>query len=386
VVANDPKLRYRCIAQAVERATGPGSPKRYAERLMPQLVTELGQSEGLRGAALYQRKKGALSRVGHVGAEAAESIDDQLREKLSDGVALIDFPLASDVADGMHAVFAVTPAADLLMALEFAPDHGPLVDRLTLVTALQYAVHHELRRRELENDFEQARAIQTSLLPAAAPAFGDFDIAAFSLPTRRVGGDLYDFLALDPDTLGIAVADASGHGLPAALQARDVVTGLRMGVERDLRLTRTVEKLNRVIHRSGLTTRFVSLVFGELERNGTLIYVNAGHPPPLLLGDHFDELSVGGVLLGPYPDAAFKMGFAHVDRGAALLFYTDGVIERHAPDGEMFGRGRLEEWMRGNRGVSAAEALADLTRTLGEFAGGMPAEDDVTAVFLRRPE
>ena len=90
-----------------------------------------------------------------------------------------------------------------------------------------------------------------------------------SLPARVVGGDLYDFLPLDADTLAVTIADAAGHGLPAALQARDVVTGLRIGVERDLKIPRTVEKLNRVIHRSGLVSRFVSLVFGTSSRTGT---------------------------------------------------------------------------------------------------------------------
>src|SRR5437899_220434 len=139
------------------------------------------------------------------------------------------------------------------------------------------------RRRELEDLFAQARAIQLSLLPHGRPSFGECDIAAVSVPAQSVGGDLYDFIHVDRDTLGVAVADSSGHGLPAALQARDVATGLRMGVERDLKLQRVVERLNRVIHQSGLTSRFISMFFGELERNGNLSYINAGHPPPLLL-------------------------------------------------------------------------------------------------------
>src|SRR5204863_805654 len=125
-------------------------------------------------------------------------------------------------------------------------------------------------------------AIQLSLLPNGHPSFGDFDLAAKSLPAQPVGGDVFDFIHIDRDTLGIAVADSSGHGLPAALQARDVVTGLRMGVERDLKLQRMVEKLNRIIHRSGLVSRFISLIFGELEKNGNFSYINAGHPPGLL--------------------------------------------------------------------------------------------------------
>lgn len=204
----------------------------------------------------------------------------------------------------------------------------------------------QLRRRELEDLFEQSRAIQLSLLPSRPPPFGDFDIAAVSLPARRVGGDFYDFLPVDAETIALTVADASGHGLPAALQARDIATGLRMGVERDLKITRLVEKVNRVIHRSGLVSRFVSMIFAELELNGNLAYVNAGRPPGLLIDDRgVHELSVGEMLLGPHPEATYKLGFAHVDRGASLVLYTDGVTECGVDGGPAFGTERLAAWL-----------------------------------------
>jgi sigma-B regulation protein RsbU (phosphoserine phosphatase) len=200
-----------------------------------------------------------------------------------------------------------------------------------------------------------------------------------------VGGDLYDFLDIDPETLGIAVADASGHGLPAALQARDVATGLRMGVERDLKITRMVERLNRVIHQSGLSSRFISLFFGELERNGNLSYINAGHPPPLLLDTRgVRELSVGGMLLGPDPGATYKLGFVHVDRGASLLAYSDGVFEREDASGETYGRERLGEWLQATAQLPAEDAVADLLQRLSEFGGGHAFEDDVTVMLVRR--
>src|SRR5258708_5402285 len=93
---------------------------------------------------------------------------------------------------------------------------------------------------------------------------------------------VYSFADSDEDMLGLSIGDASGHGLPAALLVRDVVTGLRMGLERELKIAHVFTKLNRVIHRSTLSSRFVSVFYAELERNGNLIYVNAGHQPPLL--------------------------------------------------------------------------------------------------------
>ncbi len=378
----DLKHRYRRIEHAVEGATGPGSSRRFAERLLPRLLEQLGEADGVSAVELYERRDGSLHRSKREGRQLPP-LDAELRAKL--GSDALDLPWAGEAAEAGAAILPVTATSDLVIALRFSDGERPQDDPLALAAPLHYAIQHALRRRELEDEAEQARAIQTSLLPAI-PAFSDLDIAAFSRPARRVGGDLYDFLLLDAETLGIAVADASGHGLPAALQARDVITGLRMGAERDLRLTRTVEKLNRVIHRSGLTTRFVSLVFAEIERNGNLLYVNAGHPPPFLLDDSgIRELNVGGVLLGPYPEATYTMGVAHLDPGAALLFYTDGVVERRDGDGEMFGSARLAAWLGDHRETSAAEALGDLLQTLDRFAREAPLEDDVTAVFVRRP-
>jgi sigma-B regulation protein RsbU (phosphoserine phosphatase) len=274
-----------------------------------------------------------------------------------------------------------------IIALHFGADGAsPAAQRTLWLSALQHALGERLQRRELEDLVEQARVIQTSLLPASPPKFVDFQIAATSLPARVVGGDAYDFLPLDDDTLALAIADASGHGLPAALQARDVVIGLRMGVERDFKITRMVEKLNRIIHSGGLASRFVSLVFGELERNGNLSYVNAGHPPPLLCDDRgLHELTVGGLVLGPDATTRYKLGFAHLDRGAALLLYTDGVIEHGTGHGEPFGAERLGAWLAQWRDGPAEAAVADLIERLREHGKGEAYEDDITLVYVRRP-
>jgi len=261
-----------------------------------------------------------------------------------------------------------------------------LADLSTAMTWLETAFAQHLDRRQMENMVEQARLIQLSLLPPGAAAFGDYDCHALSIPAETVGGDVYDFVPLDGDTLALTVGDASGHGLPAALQARDVVTGLRMGLEHDSKINRTIEKLNRVIHRSGLTSRFVSLVTGELELNGNFVYVNAGHPAPLLLDDGgVHELTVGGQVLGPFPDARYKFGFAHVDRGACLALFTDGVLEHGTMQDAPFGDARLTRWLRDWREGPAQDAVTDLVARLRAHAGGAPFEDYVTVLLVRRP-
>ncbi|NOT31443.1 MAG: SpoIIE family protein phosphatase, partial [Planctomycetes bacterium] len=108
----------------------------------------------------------------------------------------------------------------------------------------------KLAEERLGNAMREAAEIQRSLLPAAAPAFPGFDIAARSQPAEQVGGDWFDYLPLGEGSLGISIGDASGHGLPAALMARDVVIGLRMGIEKELKAGHALAKLNRVLHAS----------------------------------------------------------------------------------------------------------------------------------------
>ena len=382
---------YRKIEHAFAGCGRARTRERFAARLAPRLLEHLGAPLALQAVHLYDRKGAKLTQAKHWGADRpdlgalltarfASMGDDRISE----------LPWVGDTSSGRVGLFAVGGLDGPLIAVfPHTPDGLRTVptrsELLSALNSIVYAIRQRLERGRLEDLFEQARTIQLSLLPPGRREFAGYDVFAASTPAQSVGGDLYDYHALDEETLGLAVADASGHGLPAALQARDVATGLRMGVERDLKITRMVERLNRVIHQSGLTSRFISLFFGELERNGNLSYINAGHPPPLLLDSRgIRELMVGGMLLGPDPGATYKLGFVHVDRGATLIAYTDGVIEREDPKGNLFGLGRLGEWLRGSEGTPSEDAVADLMRRLTEFGDGAPFEDDVTVLLVRR--
>lgn len=381
------KALYRKIETCFADCGDVRGPARFAERVAPALLERLSGPLGITAAHLYSGPPGEATLAGRWGAGRPD-LAPRLRQ-LANAAGepppwLLDTPAgragALRVGDGpLLALFAAGPG-------ELRGEVGRF-EFGSALHAVQYAIEQHLKRGDIVNDVQQARVIQASLLPAPRPGFAGFDLCAASLPAAEVGGDLYDFVPLDHETLALAVADASGHGLPAALQARDVAMGLRMGVERDLKLTRMVEKLNRIIHRSGLVSRFVSLVFGELEANGNFIYVNAGHPPALLLDDHgLHELSVGGPVLGPLPDAAYKMGFAHVDRGAALALYSDGVVECRAPDGTEFGGEGVRRWLEDSRTRDAGEAVADLVERLRAHHGRRRSfDDDVTVLLARRP-
>ena len=363
----------------------------FAARLAPLLLEHLGPALGLVAVHLYERRGARLAAARAWGEERPDlhvPLAARLASSGDDGIG--ELPWVGETSAGRVGLFAVGALDGPLVAVfPHVPDGLRTVptraELLSALNSIVYAIRQRLERGRLEDLFEQARTIQLSLLPPGRREFAGYDVFAASTPAQSVGGDLYDYHDVDAETLGIAVADASGHGLPAALQARDVATGLRMGVERDLKIPRMVERLNRVIHQSGLTSRFISLFFGELELNGNLSYINAGHPPPLLLDTRgVRELTVGGMLLGPDPGAAYKLGFVHVDRGATLIAYTDGVLERENAGGEMFGLERLRDWLRESEGTPSEDAVAQLMRLLADFGDGAAFEDDVTVLMVRR--
>lgn len=271
-----------------------------------------------------------------------------------------------------------------LLLFTFHPNWHREYAEFALNTA-RSALIARLFEQRLGGTLREAAAIQESLLPSQPPAFREYDIAGSSRAAEEVGGDFFDFLPLDEETMGLSVGDASGHGLPAALVARDVVVALRMGVERELKLRHTMRKLNRVVHSSNLSSGFVSLFYSELEANGNLFFVNAGHEPPLLVSageDHW--LPRGGPVLGPLPDTEFKSHFVHIDRQATLVLYTDGIIERRNRDGSFLGRDGLSAAVHATLGRSSQHVVDGIFEAAEAFGHGAQWEDDATIVVVRR--
>jgi sigma-B regulation protein RsbU (phosphoserine phosphatase) len=253
------------------------------------------------------------------------------------------------------------------------------------LSAVRHVINLKLQQQKFSSVLEEARRIQQSLLPAGPPRFADYDIDGRSRPAEEVGGDLYDYLEITTRQLGVAIADASGHGLPAALIARDVITGLRTGLTEDLKVIRTVERLNRVIHRAALTSKFISLFYGEFEPDGYLVYCNAGHNPGLLQqGRAFIELRTGGMVLGPDPDAHYQSGYVRLEAGDRLFLYTDGLVDAESPAGVAFGLNRLKRALRAHAELPSRELVAAVFAELDRFTQNRPQHDDITAVAIRK--
>ena len=252
--------------------------------------------------------------------------------------------------------------------------------------AVRAQLNFQLHIKAMNSDVEQAAVIQLSLLPSTPPLIAGYQTAARSRPAEVIGGDFFDFSVLEDDFFTVAVGDAMGHGLPSALLVRDVVTGLRMGVEREMRMAEAMQKLNRVIHRSTLSSNFVSLFFAQIESTGNILYVNAGHPPPILIhGSQAKRLQPTGMILGAVSDTEYRRASASFDQDAVLVLYSDGVVERRIGD-EEFGLSRLEDAVIRNQEESAVAILDRIYQAVTQFGDPSAFEDDVTLVVIKKAQ
>lgn len=152
-----------------------------------------------------------------------------------------------------------------------------------------------------------------------------------------------------------------------------------------MKMVETLKKLNRVIHRSTYSSRFVSLFYAEVESNGNVIYANAGHPAPLLVhGERVIELKASGIIIGALPEITLHRGYAFFEPGAVLVMYSDGIFERQGLDGQQFSIARLKELVKEHQNKSAQEILDTIFSVVYAYGEGASWEDDATLVVVKR--
>jgi phosphoserine phosphatase RsbU/P len=286
------------------------------------------------------------------------------------------FNLENDTPDAYH-------DGHLELVTAFAAQAAVALERARVTREL-------LERRRLEKELAIAREIQASFLPEAAPNLEGFDIAGTTIPHVEVGGDYYDFIQVSDTRLGIAIADVSGKGIPAAL----LMAGFRMSLLAEIRNEFTIRavmrKVNGLLHESTDSGKFVTAFYGVLDcRNRVLIFSNAGHNPPVLMRQdgRIEYLEEGGVALGVLPDASFEDRPVALRPGDVVVFYTDGVSEAPSPSSEQYGPERIERLVAGMVERSAAEIMAALIASVQEWTGAGRQEDDLTLVVLKvKPE
>jgi len=246
-------------------------------------------------------------------------------------------------------------------------------------------------RMRLEAEFEVARKAQQDALPPAAPAVEGYSIAASCEPAQQVGGDLYDYFSLADGRLGIAVADVSGKGVPAALYMM-VTKGLLAATTRDSSdLAYILQQVNRHLYTTCKKKVFVTLAAVALDPvAGRLQHARAGHNPIVWRRTGRGETMVlkpPGVGLGMTPGERFnrslKVEELQLESGDAIVLYSDGITEAMDSELRQFGEGRLIRAVESTDGQAAEESRAAILRELAAFTNGTPARDDVTLVVLR---
>ncbi|MFT3785626.1 MAG: SpoIIE family protein phosphatase [Tepidisphaeraceae bacterium] len=239
----------------------------------------------------------------------------------------------------------------------------------------------------LEQQINMAAEVQQRLIPQTPPILPGVDLASLYVPCYQLGGDLYDFIPLPYDNLGLVIADVSGKGVPASLIMAMVRAALRAQVDNVYYLSEVMRRINLMLVRDTKNTEFVTLFYGVLDsRNKRLTYCNAGHHPAMLLRDgKVIELgggNEGSIVLGVLETETFKQNFIDLQTGDILLLFTDGLIEARNFSDEQYGKQRIIDSLK--RGGTSADMVAkNVLWDLRRFTGFARNDDDVTIVTAR---
>ncbi len=244
----------------------------------------------------------------------------------------------------------------------------------------------EIRSRErLEQELQVAKLIQQHFLPRTLPDLPGWQVDAHYRPAREVGGDFYDFIALDDGRVGIVIGDVTDKGVPAALVMAATRSVLRAAAQRLGDPGEVLERVNEHLCPDIPEHMFVTCLYGVLDpATGRLRFANAGHNLPCVRsGNRVAELRATGMPLGLMPGMRYDEAEAMLDPGAQILLYSDGLVEAHDSEREMYGTPRLTELIGS---TAHGERLIDrLLGSLQAFTGDAgEQEDDITLVTLRR--
>jgi phosphoserine phosphatase RsbU/P len=245
-------------------------------------------------------------------------------------------------------------------------------------------LERERQRQRLEQELNIARDIQQALIPHGFHNFDYLTVAGIHTPCHSVGGDYFDVFPLEEGRTAILVADVSGKGLGAALlttMLQGAFSGMTIGADP----VRVISHMNRFLCEHSEVGRYATMFFGILDPHGKLVYINAGHPSPLVLrGGEVTELSTEGCFpVGLIPEADYVAQTCVLEPSDTLILFSDGVTEAVNPSEEMFGTARLRESLSGQRETSLEQLQKTVLGALSVFANGANQADDITLLIVR---
>ena len=259
-----------------------------------------------------------------------------------------------------------------------------------LYNAIIYSMANEKKR--LDHDLEIARDIQRILLPAEAPAINGFQISGINVPARQVSGDYFDYIRVDDERLGVAIADVSGKGVPASLIMAICRSVLRAEAARNPSPADVLRKVNRQLYPDIKEDMFISMAYLILDhqRDGVTL-ARAGHDAPLLYKRHSQTVTpikppgmVVGIDSGNVFDRLTTDFAVPLERDDCLILYTDGVTEALNTDGDEFGLDRMIQSVRASATDGAQTIVKRIIEDVRNFTGSVPQNDDITLIAIRK--
>jgi len=257
----------------------------------------------------------------------------------------------------------------------------------SMTNSITSLIDEQRAKQRLESELSIAREVQDQLFPQKFPEIPGVEMAALCRAARTVSGDYYDFLALGPSRLGIALADISGKGISAALLMASLQGGLRSQAQQEgsVDTADLVERLNRQLLIDTLDDRYATFFYGVYD--GTtrqLTYTTAGHLPPLFItGDRVQRLEEGGTVIGLLEGVTYTQGCIDVEPGSLLVAFSDGLVEPENVYGEQFGMPRLTEEVLRHRSAKVGSMAEEVLAAVEHWAGTQEQADDMTVVIVR---
>ncbi len=244
----------------------------------------------------------------------------------------------------------------------------------------------EARQRErMEQELRIARVVQQTLLPKHIPEITGWRMAAHWQPAREVSGDFYDFIHLQDGRLGFFLGDVTDKGMPAAMVMATTRSVLRGLAERSDSPGKVLQEANNLLVPDIPPNMFVTCLYAVLDPyTGELRYANAGHPSPIHVTRRGAlELRARGMPLGLMPDMLYEELVTTIAPGDSLLLFSDGLVEAHNPQGEMFGFPRMRTLAQS--ASAQGDLIGRMLSALADFSGpGWEQEDDVTFLSIAR--
>lgn len=248
-------------------------------------------------------------------------------------------------------------------------------------------LHEEVvEKKRIEAQLDIARQVQLELLPAADPAITGFDISAYVFPTEEVSGDYYDWVRISEDQIGVVVADAVGKGIPAALLMAFLRASLRSGIQTGFAPHIALANVSRLLKESIEDNQFITAIYGILDAtNGTFVFGNAGHNPPLRIkaNREYKYIPYGDLPLGMFDDQLYHQHFILFEPGDVMVIYTDGITEAANPGGEEYGQERLAQRVLDGIDLPARKMIDHIRKGIADFTESKFLDDDGTLFIIK---